>query len=103
MKPNSQLAKRFRDVMLNGTWIANTNYKAQLSHCTWEIATTQLNSLNTIAVLAQHVHYYIHGMLNVFQGGPLEIKDKFSFDFPPIQSQAQWETFLTRFWDDAEA
>jgi hypothetical protein len=30
MKNNEQLAKRFREVILNGTWIANTNYKIKL-------------------------------------------------------------------------
>ena len=102
MKSRYELAKRFREVILNGTWIANTNYKQQLTGLQWEIATTKVTSLNTIAVLAQHIHYYIAGVKNVFKGGNLEIKDKFSFDFPPIQSQNDWETFLTKFFNDAE-
>ncbi|SEH91235.1 Protein of unknown function [Paenimyroides aquimaris] len=97
-----QIAHRFREVILNGTWIANTNYKDQLSGLYWEIATQKINSLNTIAVLAQHIHYYISGILNVFNGGTLDIKDKYSFDFPPIQSQNQWEEFLNKFWNDTE-
>lgn len=88
--------------MLNGTWVANTNYKDQLSELNWEIAITQYGSLNTIAVLAQHIHYYISGVKNVFKGGSLEIKDKYSFDFPPIASQNEWESFLAGFWNDAE-
>lgn len=99
---NQQLAKRFREVILNGTWVANTNYKDQLSNLNWEIAITKFNSLNTISVLAQHIHYYIRGLNNVFRGGSLDIKDKYSFDFPPIQSQNEWENFLTSFWNDAE-
>jgi uncharacterized damage-inducible protein DinB len=102
MKKTHELAKRFREVILNGTWIANTNYKDQLSGLDWKIATTQYGSLNTIAVLAQHIHYYIHGINAVFKGGALDIKDQFSFDFPPIQSQQEWETFLEGFWKDAE-
>jgi hypothetical protein len=102
MKTSHQLATRFREVILNGTWVANTNCKAQLSETDWKTATTQINNLNTIAVLAQHIHYYINGINQVFKGGPLDIKDKFSFDFPPITSQEQWETFLQRFWKDAE-
>jgi uncharacterized damage-inducible protein DinB len=97
-----QLAKRFREVILNGTWVANTNYRHQLTGLNWEIATTKFNSLNTIATLAQHIHYYIVGLRNVFKGGSLDIKDKYSFDFPPIQSQHEWESFLTKFWNDAE-
>jgi hypothetical protein len=102
MKSTHEIAKRFREVILNGTWIANTNYKHQLTDLNWEIATTKFNSLNTIAVLAQHIHYYINGVKNVFRGGSLDIKDKYSFDFLPIHSQNEWETFLTKFWNDAE-
>ena len=99
---NHQIANRFREVILNGTWIANTNFKDQLSNLNWQIATTKLDSLNTIAVLAQHIHYYINGINSVLRGGTLDIKDKFSFDFPEIESQNDWETFLSKFWNDSE-
>lgn len=103
MKSTFEMAKRFREVILNGTWVANTNYRDQLTGLDWEIATTKVNSLNTIAVLARHIHYYIKGVKNVFRGGSLEISDKYSFDFPPIQSQEEWESFLAEFFHDAEA
>ncbi|WP_044210210.1 DUF1572 family protein [Flammeovirga sp. OC4] len=96
------LANRLREVILDGTWIANTNYKAQLDGLEYTIATTKVKNLNTIAVLAQHVHYYIKGIINVFVNGKLEISDKYSFDFPPITSQQQWDHFLEKFWQDAE-
>lgn len=102
MDNTDQIAKRFREVILNGTWVANTNFKAQLTGLHWEIATTQVKSLNTIAALAQHIHYYIDGINNVFKGGTLDIKDKFSFDFPAIKSQDEWEAFLSKFWNDAQ-
>ena len=102
MENTKEIAKRFAEVILNGTWIANTNYKDQLAHLDWQIATAQVGSLNTIAALAQHVHYYINGINQVFKGGTLDIKDQYSFDFAPITSQAQWDTFLATFWYDAE-
>ena len=103
MKSNAQLlALRFKEVILDGTWIANTNYKTELLGLDWKIAVSKINSLNTIATLAQHVHYYINGINNVFKGGSLDIKDKYSFDFPLIESQQQWDDFLLRFWKDAE-
>ena len=85
-----QLAKRFREVLLDGLWIANTNFKDQLSDVCWEQAVAKIDSLNTIAMLTFHIDYYIAGIINVFEGGDLEIKDKFSFDLPPIESQEQW-------------
>ena len=102
MENTKQIAKRFREVILNGTWVANTNFKHQLSNLDWKIATTEIKSLNTIAILAQHIHYYINGINRVFKGGTLDIRDQFSFDFPAMQSQEDWETFLSRFWSDAE-
>ena len=102
METTHQIAKRFREVILDGTWIANTNYNDQLAQMDWKTATSEVNSLNTIAVLAQHIHYYIDGMNAVFKGGTLDIKDKFSFDFPAIQSQEEWESFLSKFWKDSE-
>jgi len=102
MSSTSQLAKRFREVLLNGLWIANTNFKDQLSDVTWEQATTKVGTLNTIAMLTFHIDYYIAGILNVFEGGNLEIKDKYSFDLPPIESQEQWETLLNKLWNDSE-
>lgn len=97
-----QTANRLREVILNGTWIANTNFKDQLDNLNYEIAITKVDSLNTIAVLAQHIHYYINGINNVFEGGNLEIRDKYSFDFAPITSQQQWNDFLAKFWEDTE-
>ena len=103
MKSTDALASRFREVILNGTWIANTNYKQQLTGLPWQVATAKLENLNTIALLAQHIHYYIKGVKQVFEGGPLDIKDQYSFDFPPIESQEAWDDFLNLFWNDAEA
>ncbi|WP_163409735.1 DUF1572 domain-containing protein [Flavobacterium ajazii] len=102
MKNTSEIANRFKEVILNGTWVANTNYKDQLENLDWKIAVAPVQNLNTIAVLAQHIHYYIKGINNVFKEGTLDIKDKFSFDFPLIQSQQEWETFLNKFWTDVE-
>ncbi len=99
---NQLLANRFREALLNGTWIANTNYRHQLEALDWKLANKKIDSLNTIGLLAQHIHYYINGVKNVFKGGALEIRDKFSFDFPPFQSQLEWEKFIETFFRDAE-
>jgi len=102
MDRTTQIANRFREVILKGVWIANTNYKDQLSNVTWKQATTKIGSLNTIAALTFHVNYYISGILNVFEGGSLEIKDKYSFELPPITSQEDWEELVNTMWTNAE-
>ena len=101
MSNSFETAKRVREVILDGSWISNTNFKDQLTDMDWQLATTKFGSLNTIALLAQHIHYYIKGVMNVLKGGTLDIKDKFSFDFAPLKSQLEWEGFLDRFWSDA--
>lgn len=102
MSSVSELSKRFREVLLNGLWIANTNFKDQLSGVSWEQAVTKVGSLNTIAMLTFHIDYYIAGIVNVFEGGSLDIKDQYSFDLPPIESQKQWEDLLNKLWTDSE-
>lgn len=102
MSTTLQLAKRFREVVLDGLWIANTNFKHQLSDVTCEQAITKIGSLNTIAMLTFHIDYYIAGLVHVFEGGDLEIRDKYSFDLPPVESQQQWEDLLNKLWNDAE-
>ena len=101
MENNRELAKRFSDVILNNSWVANNSYKNQLIDLPLEVVLFKYQSLHNIAALAQHVHYYIAGILNVFNGENLDIKDIYSFDFPPINTIEQWHTFLAIFWTDA--
>ena len=102
MSSISQLAKRFREVLLDGLWIANTNFKDQLSNVNMEQATAKIVSLNTIAMLTFHIDYYIAGLIHVFEGGDLEIRDQYSFDLPPVESEEQWESLKGKLWKDAE-
>ena len=87
---STYLAKRFREVILDGKLIANTNIKKQISDLTMIHANTQIGTLNTLASLTFHLNYYVHGVLQVFEGGELTIRDKFSFDMEPITSEKDW-------------
>jgi len=98
-----QLSSRLREVIFDGKFIANTNFKQELSDLHWEAAEQKIGTLNTIAALAQHIHYYIHGVNKVLHGGTLDIHDKYSFDFPPFTNQDDWTSFLKTFFSDAEA
>jgi len=96
MENGNDIANRFREVLLNGKWIANTNYKDTLSTVDWKQAKKQIGTLNSISLLTQHVNYYVFGILNVFNGGTLEIRDTFSFDFPAIKSEEDWNDILNK-------
>lgn len=97
----AQIASRFREVILNGNWIS-TNFRAQLEDVTLEESLTKVGNLNTIAQLTFHIHYYVAGVLNVLEGGPLEIRDRYSFDMPPLHSESDWKAMLDALWNDAE-
>ena len=99
---NKDLANRLREVLLNGKWIANTNLKEQITSISWEQAIQKVENLNTIALLTFHINYYLKGVINVFQGGNLEIKDKFSFDMPEISSETDWLNLVNEFVNNAE-
>lgn len=102
MKQTQLLANRIREVYLNGTWIANTNYKQLLESITWEQANHTIGNLNTIALLTFHVNYYLQGLILVFDGGSLDIKDKYSFDMPPLKSTSDWTSLVNNLIHHAE-
>ncbi|MCB0776810.1 MAG: DinB family protein [Chitinophagaceae bacterium] len=89
-------------MLLNGKWIANTNFKEQLLQVTYQQATQQISNLNTIAKLTFHVNYYLVGLLEVFNGGDLTIKDKFSFDMPPVISETDWQRLRDELFNSSE-
>ena len=101
MALTSQLAKHLRDIHFGGNWTVS-HLKAALSDLSWEQATKQVHSFNTIATLSFHSSYYVAALLKVLEGEPLQAKDEYSFNHPPIHSQEDWEKLMTKIWEDAE-
>ncbi len=99
---NIALAHRLREVLLSGHWIANTNFQAQISDLTLEQATHVVQNLNSIAKLTFHINYYLKGLIQVLQGGSLDIKDKYSFDLPELETEMEWQTLRNEFLMHAE-
>ena len=97
-----QTAKHFRDVHFGGNW-TSVNLKETLADVNWQQAVTKIDNFNTIAALAYHINYYVSAVLKVLQGQALAASDKFSFDLPSIQSEADWENLLQKTWTDAES
>jgi len=102
MTRSFSLASRLREVLLNGRWIANTNYKAQLLSITWQESIQKVEQLNTIAALTFHINYYLAGLLRAFENGRLDISDKYSFDLPPIQTETDWNKLVSAFLSNSE-
>lgn len=101
MNLTGQLAKHFREVYFGGNW-TSVNLKDNLADVTWQQATTQVYSFNTIATLVFHINYYVTVVLKVLQGEPLDASDKYSFEHPEILSEEDWKKLLDRTWTDAE-
>ncbi len=101
MTLNNQIAKHFRDVYFGGNW-TSVNLKDTLADVSWEEATTKLHNLNTIASLVFHINYYVNPVLKVLQGEALVANDKFSFDFPMITSESDWQKLEAKVFLDVE-
>ena len=101
MTLTEQTAKHLRDVHFGENWTA-CNLKQQLADVTWQQATTQVGSFHTIATLVFHMNYFVSAVLQVFEGGTLDAKDKLSFDHDPITSEDAWNALLEKTWQDVE-
>jgi hypothetical protein len=101
MSTSAQLALHIRQVHFGGNWTAS-NMKDLLNDVSWQEATKQLYTLNTIATLTYHINYYISAVTEVLQGKALNAKDEYSFSHPPIESQKDWEELIVKTLSDAE-
>lgn len=63
----AQLASRLRAVLLDGKLVANTNYREQLKDLDVFTASKKVKNLNSIGLLAQHINYYVEGVVQVFK------------------------------------
>ncbi len=102
MTRNKLIAERLREVYLNGRWIANTNFKEQITNISWNVAIRKVENLNTIAELTFHINYYLGGLLVAFDTGRLEISDRSSFAMNPINSELEWNNLVREFLQNAE-
>ena len=101
MNTPKQIAKHLREIYFGKNWTWSS-LQENLEDVTWQQATTQVYSFNTIATLVFHINYYISGVTKVLEGGTLDIKDKYSFDHPPVNSAGDWKNMLDKTWADAE-
>lgn len=101
MNLSQQTAKHFREVFAGGNW-TSVNLKETLTGIDWQQATATVHSLNTIAALVYHIHYYVQAVLKVLHGNPLKASDKFSFDVPAIHNQEDWDQLVATTLSDAE-
>ena len=102
MQLPQQLAKNVRGVYFGGNWTA-VNLKETLADVTLQQATRKFEGIHTILALTFHIGYFVSGTNDVLRGGPLEIRDKFSFDHPTFKTESAWRDFVAHALSEGEA
>jgi len=95
MQCTKQIAKHLNEVYNGGNWTW-VNLHDTLQEVTWQQAIAKVYDFNTIAVLTNHIGYYVDAILNVLRGNPLDSKDELSFTHPPINGEADWQAMCNR-------
>ena len=67
MNTTQQIAKHFREVYFGGNW-TYSNLRDNLKGITVEQANKQIGTINTIATLVFHLHYYVRTVTKVLNG-----------------------------------
>lgn len=101
MNLSQQIAKHIREVHFGGNW-TESNLKDQLADVTWEQAVKKTDSFNTIAALVYHINYFVKVGITVLKNESLNAHDKYSFNVPPVHSQADWQQLVNQSLADAE-
>lgn len=97
-----QLAKHIRGIYFGGNW-TDVNIKDALADVSLEQATSKFEGIHSILALTFHIGYFVSGTNDVLRGGPLEIRDKYSFDFPNLQTESEWQDFVAHTLSEGEA
>ncbi len=101
MQITSQIARQFRELHFGGS-PTGVSLRPHVEDLSWEQAVYKIPSFNSLLALVYHINYYVAAVRQVMEGQPLTARDKYSFDHPPVASQADWEAVLAKVWDDAE-
>lgn len=95
------IGRQIRSAFFGSNW-CGVSLRQALEGLTVEQANQPQPNSHTIAELVFHIGYYYQGVGEVLKGGPLEIRDKFSFDMPVISTESEWQALLERTWKTAE-
>lgn len=99
-RTQQHLADHFRQIHFGGNW-TSVNLQEELKDTSWEQATQKVASFHSIAELTFHIHYFARAAMQVLEGDGLNAHDKYSFDVPTIQSQAEWLELQKSTWECA--
>ena len=96
------LAKNLHHVYFGRNWTGSKGFKDAINTVSLEEASKKTNGFNTIFALTYHIHYYVKGTMDVLKGGTLDIRDKYSFDYPTLKTEMEWQAFKDNLWSEAK-
>ncbi|MGB5320785.1 DUF1572 domain-containing protein [Lutimonas sp.] len=96
-----QIARHIRELHFGENW-TDVSLKTLVEDLNWKEANVKVYDFNTIASLVFHINYYINAVLKVLQNEPLDARDQYSFNLPPINSKKDWDLLLSKTWKEAE-
>lgn len=98
----AHIARHFRQFYhgKNWTWVW---FEEVMKDVDWELATRQVGTFNTIAVLVYHMNYYVRLQLHVLKGGSMKGYDMDPFHAPEVKGAADWNSLLQSVYTDGEA
>lgn len=102
MTTAAHIAQHFREFYKgkNWTWVW---FEEVIKDLSWQEATQQVGSFNTIAVLVYHMHYYVRLQGHVLNGGSMDGYDMDPFHAPPVRSADDWNALLNQVYTEGEA
>jgi hypothetical protein len=95
------IARQIRAAFFGDNW-CGVSLRSAVDGLTLAQANNAQPNAHSIAELVFHIGYYYEGVLAVLNGGPLSIKDKYSFDMPILSTESEWLSLLERTWRIAE-
>ena len=101
MTTPQEIAKQLRQAYLGGNW-SEQSIKEVLEDVSAAEANKKVYGLNTIAMLTHHVHYFVVGICPVLEGGPLTIRDKYSWETPDLSTDYDWSQYRQQMLIDME-
>lgn len=101
MSIQAESARQLREAFIGKSW-SGLYLQGVLANITWEQSNIKIGTFNTIGSLVYHIFYYPSGVLLYVKGGELEIRDKYSFDNPPITSDQIWRSMINKGFEDVE-
>ena len=96
------LGKHFRQAYFGGSF-TERNLRDELSAIPLAAARRTTAGGNSVIAIVYHLHFYVRGVAGVLGGGPVDTRDRASWETPAIDTEGDWRAFVTEVLTEGEA